>query len=126
MTSVELTPEIIARVDAWIVAHRDLPEWGRQASMSTSRRWLLLGALIGELAKLRLWPDDPVADASAKGILLALVREAWGDLGMHTSAGTLMRPGDRSTWTTWSGDRMEGRLGETEAEALVAALEAAP
>ncbi len=65
--------------------------------------------------------DDP----ATLGCLLALVREAWADPGMHSSPGTLLRAGDLNTWTVWSGDRMKGRLGETESEALVAALEAA-
>jgi len=64
------------------------------------------------------WPD--LTDPATLGCLLALVREAWGDQRAY------MRAGFGWEWITdycaekWPPD------GETEAEALVAALEAAP
>jgi hypothetical protein len=62
-------------------------------------------------------PD--LTDPATVGCLLALVREAWGDSAAHA-----VPDGD---WHIY-GDMPETEyaIGDTEAEALVAALEAAP
>jgi hypothetical protein len=86
------------------------------------------------------WPD--LTDPATLGCLLALVREAWGSQEMVTKRGWDFptecwvwsvrteprpvaaigeKPGHPSTWRTMS---IGG--GPTEAEALIAALEAAP
>lgn len=63
-------------------------------------------------------------DPATLGCLLALVREAWG---MPT--GIIVRYNDTRRWlVSWAGATHGGEcgFGDTEAEALVAALEAAP
>jgi hypothetical protein len=62
-------------------------------------------------------PD--LSDPATLGCLLALVREAWGKPDLHT------RP-EGSRWRMWSFEWPSSMLHPTEAEALVAALEAAP
>ncbi len=69
-----------------------------------------------------LLPD--LADPATLGCLLALVREAWGDL--HMVARCDDRHGKVSWWIYRWGDLPRSRECSTEAEALVAALEAAP
>ena len=64
-------------------------------------------------------------DPATVGCLLALVREAWGDSEMHMTLGA-------KGWVWLTGESrvydvvMPINAGATEAEALVAALEAAP
>ena len=62
------------------------------------------------------WPD--LSDPATLGWLLALVREAWGepDLVVERYAGRRWGIDDGGDWV----------IADTEAEALVAALEAAP
>jgi hypothetical protein len=67
-------------------------------------------------------PD--LTDHATLGCLLALVREAWGDL--HMVARCDDRHGKVSWWICRWGDLPRSRECSTEAEALVAALEAAP
>jgi hypothetical protein len=69
-----------------------------------------------------LLPD--LTDPATLGCLLALVREAWGDL--HMVARCDDRHGKVSWWICRWGDLPRSRECSTEAEALVAALEAAP
>ena len=76
------------------------------------------------VATLQPGPDDlpDLADPATLGCLLALVREAWGAHGLH------VRPSPEGTH--WRVYRCVTSLNQgwstTEAEALVAALEAAP
>lgn len=67
-------------------------------------------------------PD--LRDPATLGCVLALVREAWGDL--HMVARCDDRHGKVSWWICRWGDLPRSRECSTEAEALVAALEAAP
>ena len=70
----------------------------------------------------RALPD--LTDAATLGCLLALVRQAWGDPGMFVRPrGSKMRP-DWAVFTGANSDIVCAAL--SEAEALVAALEAAP
>lgn len=70
------------------------------------------------------WLPD-LTDPATLGCLLALVREVWGDSEMHMTLGA-------KGWVWLTGEsRVYGvvmpiNAGDTEAEALVAALEAAP
>lgn len=82
------------------------------------------------LAKVQ--PDSPdLTDHATLGCLLALVREAWGDKGLHCAG---MYSGGDWLWHVHGGKphgatfrRHVYAIGHgTEAEALVAALEAAP
>lgn len=71
----------------------------------------------------RCLPD--LTDSATLGCLLALVREAWG---MPTGI-TVSYSSDEGLWgVSWSGSTHGGWCGRgtTEAEAFVAALEAAP
>lgn len=67
-------------------------------------------------------PD--LTDAATLGCVLALVREAWSDHGMFVRPrGSKMRP----DWAVFTGQNSDlVCAASTEAEALVAALEAAP
>lgn len=68
------------------------------------------------------WPD--FRDAATLGCLLALVREAWGcpDADVSRQGRWAGAPGP---WVAWCGGTGTA-TGDTEAGALVAALEAAP
>lgn len=72
-------------------------------------------------------PD--LTDPATAGCLLALVREAWGDTRLVAIYCEAAYPGQSEGWAV---QRADGRLPvagedhETEAAALVAALEAAP
>lgn len=73
------------------------------------------------------WGYDPSAppdltDPATLGCLLALVREAWGDPSICTAARPIA--GGRYAW--WTTGKSNTEEHHTEAEALVAALEAAP
>jgi hypothetical protein len=79
-----------------------------------------------------LWKfEDPLpdlADAATTGVLLALVREAWGDPRLVAIYCEAANPGQSEGWAVQCADNRLPLAGEhlTEAEALVAALEAAP
>jgi hypothetical protein len=108
-----MTPEIVRRVDAWLA---------RRPGSALSRRWSALASTWAD-QQISALPEDAEASAAAMGgVLLALVREAWGH--PHTNA---CRTSDGRYW----GVRCPGfgghmGTGNTEAEALVEALEAAP
>ena len=91
------------------------------------------GAGPASIHEVGVWLPD-LSDPATLGCLLALVREAWGchvHLRRWASPAPDMSGRDRSTWEPVDG---LGRrlvagprvLCDTEAEALVAALEAAP
>ena len=62
-------------------------------------------------------PD--LGDAATRGCLLELVRMAWRNATLHA------RP-DGDGWCVWSANMPGAFLFDSEAEALIAALEAAP
>jgi hypothetical protein len=66
------------------------------------------------------WVSPVFYDHATLGCLLALVREAWGDQRIH------ILPTTDGGWAVADGDDDWICTGTTEAEALVAALEAAP
>lgn len=68
--------------------------------------------------RIKALPD--LTDPATLGCLLALVREAWGDPKAYVRAGRGWE------WVTDFYVERRPPHGETEAEALVAALEAAP
>lgn len=80
-------------------------------------RWSHTAAALTAMHAPEQYPD--LTDPATLGCMLALVREAWGDPHAY------LAPGDG--WVVGRGAR-DGIVGEgaTEAEALVAALEAAP
>jgi hypothetical protein len=73
-------------------------------------------------------PD--LTDPATLGCLLALVREAWDDPGFYTTCGDVrIKDTDLLGWDFFGnlrGKSCKGMLYRSEAEALVAALEAAP
>jgi len=86
-------------------------------------RWSDVHSLTTALHAPDQLPD--LTDPATRGCLLALVREAWGDSEMHMALGA-------KGWVWLTGESrvydvvIPINAGETEAEALVAALEAAP
>lgn len=86
--------------------------------------WLCLlgGDIIGRPSEVL--PD--LTDPATLGCLLALVREAWDCHGMHTRRGGTS---NKQWHVRYDGSRSKQKavgIGYSEAEALVAALEAAP
>lgn len=67
------------------------------------------------------WPD--CTDPATVGCLLALVRAAWGDPYLTVD---ICGVEDHRVWACYSCDLIAHAYGDTEAAALVAALEAAP
>jgi len=116
-----MTPEIIARVDAWL-AHSTRPVL-----------WLNLDWRTACLALADRQTDRGRAscEAAMTGILVALVREAWGMPNLRP--GHYQRigfPGSRpyrpEMWSICPPESGGPYEGETEAECLVVCLEAAP
>ena len=72
------------------------------------------------------WCVPDLTDPATLGCLLALVRKAWGDPFGCMEA--FPQPPDETMWVfgVHHGQRLLHYSGETEAEALVVALEAAP
>ena len=93
--------------------------WRWMRGMFTNTGFLIESEPHGRtMGKLGRTPD--LTDPATLGCLLALVREAWGESWVHTRR-------YNSEWECAVG--MPGNksfFGATEAEALVAALEAAP
>ena len=88
-------------------------------------RWTLPGThLAGRFRNMLLDPEavPDLTDPATLGCLLALVREAWGDplMQVMNAGGGWVGFRPAPIWTDKEG------CYETEAEALVAALEAAP
>jgi hypothetical protein len=93
--------------------------WSDATTLPVTRRWQVdLRHAMYDLASYV--PD--LTDPATLGCLLALVREAWGDPTLHVvcAGGSVELGVWHARWGTSS------RRGATEAEALVAALEAAP
>ena len=79
-------------------------------------------------ALARMFPD--LTDPATLGCLLALAREAWGCQGFYVAqSNTRIKDTDILGWDFFGnlrGKSCKGMLYRSEAEALVAALEAAP
>lgn len=75
-----------------------------------------------------LWRDYPdLTDPATLGCLLALVRQAWANPRLHAvtdNEGSFVDPADGPHWRVFATNHCFE--GNTEAEALVAALEGAP
>ena len=77
--------------------------------------------VFGSLLTQRLTPD--LTEPATVGCLLALVRAAWGDPYLTVD---ICGVEDHRVWACYSCDLIAHAYGDTEAAALVAALEAAP
>ena len=123
-----MTPEIVERVDAWIGARvpdgSDDPlvwlvsDWRKACALWRYRRAKDPEDASGAVAS---------AEAAMVGLLLALVREAWGDARASVTP-ERGRPGGEWACCVQPPARQVGRMfvAGSEDEALVAALEAAP
>lgn len=86
-------------------------------------RWSHTAAVVTALHAPEQYPD--LSDPATLGCLLTLVREAWGAPYAQVSPAL----SDGAFWTCYVNNEADGDhrfRGQTEAEALVAALEAAP
>ena len=108
-----MTPEIIERVDAWVYANvRTMARESDKLAFELHYAW-------------RDARSCRASSAALRGVLLDLVRWAWGDPHVRKSV-------TRNQWVAWrkrlrdDEDEVKVSEGRTEAEALVAALEAAP
>ena len=106
-----MTPELISRVDTVLAS------WCPDSPLA--HLWWQLAATW----LLQHGEDRHATEASMRGVLLALVREAWGYENLY------VRPADaRGGWI--AADIVRGRVCpqtfSSEDDALVAALEAAP
>jgi len=114
-----LTPELIARVNAVLTKDEPL------RSDALSQCWMSLSF---KFETVSLPKDKAAISAAMCGILLALVREVWGEPMLCTrwSSGSYQVSGDGPQWVMDPVHSDESMTGRTEAEALVAALESAP
>ena len=126
-----MTPELEA------VARRAVacPRWRWMPGMSSvAYRQPPLEPVVHRIGDLKLTPYPGslpnLTDFATLGCLLALVREAWGDPGFYAAQGsTKIKDTNTFGWDTFGylhGKSYKGMLYRSEAEALVAALEAAP
>lgn len=113
-----MTPEIVTRVDAWLITNA--------SSGPLARRWASLSDWWWTLRRRCLECEANANAAAMLGVLLALVREAWGEHGMlHERCDGIWivrRPRGPA-------GLIEGPHGSaffTEDEALATALETAP
>jgi hypothetical protein len=118
-----VSPEIVARVDAWLAAQPDKNPWLAHDWRSASTLWRYRRAKDPEDA------SGTVASAAAsmRGILLALVRDAWGD-SRASATPERGRPGEEWACCVLPPASKVGRMfvAGSEDDAIVAALEAAP
>lgn len=123
--NLAITPELVARVDAWLASRRGqhlwlANDWRKASALWRHRRSKDPADSSGAVAS---------AVAAMRGILLALVREAWVDQTVHVRAIEDPEP-EGYAWMACNkyGAAKFARLtwSRSEAERLVAALEAAP
>lgn len=123
-----MTPEIIARVDAWM-ASREAWINSQQHRMGLRHTWTIISEALttwrthGPQTKCYevVGYDECGAVTALTGILLALVREAWNDPGVYVQHRGV------DGWWVWGSDPRKRSLAHqpAEAEALVIALGAA-
>lgn len=68
-----MNKEQLDTIESWIRSNRDKPKWLEQPRTS------LISGLSSVVSQLRSWQVYPSGEASARGILLTIVREEWGD-----------------------------------------------
>jgi hypothetical protein len=134
-TKKERDPEILKQVREQVERLARLEALGQRAVACKGFQWMagMLG-LSNHSSERSIWirvVDPPMDDTSecwpdfsdpaTVGCLLALVREAWPDNGLESICTQYMAK-------TWLIDLPNGKVvvGNTEADALVAALEAVP
>jgi hypothetical protein len=104
-----------------------LPVW-RPGMLSTHGARVLADGLWASSSGV-IFADENIGeqpdftDAATIGCLVAAVREAWLDEGVH--AKPAYRPADGARWLALPPGGYAHGYGETEADALIAALEAA-
>ena len=122
-----MTPEIVARVDAWVADHRPallvrgrwlVNDWRKACTLWRYRRAKDPGDASGAVAS---------AQAAMHGVLLELVRWAWNDPRTSVTP-ERGRPGGEWACCVQPPARQVGRMfvAGSEDESLVVALEAAP
>lgn len=104
-------------------------EWQNEHGWGINRCDYHRGRPLAETSAGHLWLDvvlPDLTDPATVGCLLTLVREAWDCDGMHTRRGGTS---NKQWHVRYDGSRSKQKavgIGYSEAEALVAALEAAP
>lgn len=117
-----LTPEIIARVNRWLAASKR--NGANEAVLALAHEW---SRRPFRIAAARTNAAREAIDSAMMGVLLALVREARGDESKQISGAALCQEPDGSgCFRVYNFFGDEIGFGRTEAEALIAALEAAP
>jgi hypothetical protein len=97
-----------------IEGHYDYLIGHRQGATRNGGGWVDTGGAVGFL------PD--LTDSATLGCLLALVREAWGDPYLTLD---IVYVEDHCVWACYSCEGIAHAYGDTESDALVAALESA-
>ena len=106
----------------WMPGMRAIDTDGQAVRVVQASGAAVLEDVGGVAYPMRSTPPDWY-DPATLGCLLALVREAWGDSDIYFGS-SLSTKRKRWSWVKGGGEHIG--QGDTEAEALLAALEAAP